>query len=96
MAKSIEEQVEDYYKTQLKKQKTKYFTKTESINAEIDNALKSAPSKSGGKGANYPDIKLFIETGTMRKIPVMIEEKGIKGKLFAPGISGTRNCAAAP
>ena len=82
MAKSIEEQVEDYFKTQLKRQKTKYYTKTESINPEIDNALKAAPSKSGGSGFNYPDIKLFIETGTMRRIPVMIEAKGARGKLL--------------
>ena len=82
MAKSIEEQVEDYFKTQLKKQKTKYFTKTESINSEIDNALKAAPSKSGGSGSNFPDIKLFIETSAMRKIPVMIEAKGTKGRLL--------------
>lgn len=82
MAKSIEEQVEDFFKAQLNKQKTKYFTKSESLNPEIDHALRSAPSKSGGRGANYPDIKLFIETGAMRKIPVMVEVKGTKGKLL--------------
>ena len=60
MAKSIEEQIEDWGKKQLGK--TKYFTKTESINTEIETALKTAPSKTGGTGMNYPDIKLFIET----------------------------------
>ncbi|MCI9125937.1 MAG: N-6 DNA methylase [Eubacterium sp.] len=79
MAKSIEEQVEDWGKKQLGK--TKYYTKTESINPEIETALKTAPSKSGGSGTNYPDIKLFIETKTLRKIPVMIEVKGTKGAL---------------
>ncbi|MCM1027013.1 MAG: SAM-dependent methyltransferase [Roseburia sp.] len=79
MAKSIEEQIEDWGKKQLGK--TKYYTKTESINPEIESALKTAPSKSGGKGTNYPDIKLFIETGTLRKIPVVIEVKGTKGAL---------------
>ena len=54
MAKSIEEQVEDWGKKQLGK--TKYYTKTESINSEIEAALKKAPSKSGGTGTNYPDI----------------------------------------
>ena len=79
MAKSIEEQIEDWGKKQLRK--TKYYTKTESINPEIETALKTAPSKSGGSGTNYPDIKLFIETKTLRKIPVMIEVKGTKGAL---------------
>lgn len=77
MAKSIEEQIEDWGKAQLKP--IKYFTKTEVINSEIESALKTAPSKSGGKGPNYPDIKLFIETKSLRKIPVMIEVKGKKG-----------------
>ena len=80
MAKSIEEQIEDWGKKQLGK--TKYFTKTESINSEIENALKTAPSKSGEAGTNYPDIKLFIETKSLRKIPVMIEVKGTKGSLI--------------
>lgn len=64
-AKSVEEQVEDLAKKQIK---TKYFTKTESINEEIENALKIAPSKTGGAGANYPDIKLFIKTKDLRYI----------------------------
>lgn len=80
MAKSIEEQIEDWGKKQLGK--TKYFTKTESINTEIETALKTAPSKTGGTGVNYPDIKLFIETKSMRKIPIMIEVKGRKGNLI--------------
>ena len=77
MSKSIEEIVEDVIKNQLKS--IHYFTKNEFINSEIENALKSAPSKSGGKGTNYPDIKLLIETKSLRKIPVMIEVKGKKG-----------------
>lgn len=80
MAKSIEEQVEDWGKKQLGK--TKYYTKTESINHEIETALKTAPSKTGGTGTNYPDIKMFIETKTLRKIPVMIEVKGKKEALL--------------
>ncbi len=75
--RSIEEQVEDLAKKQLAG--VKYYTKTETINSEIETALKSAPSKSGGTGANIPDIKLLLETKTMRRIPVMIEVKGKKG-----------------
>lgn len=86
MAKSIEEQIEDWGKKQLGK--TKYFTKTESINIEIETALKTAPSKSGGTGTNYPDIKLFIETKSLRKIPVMIEVKGKKGSLIKVNADG--------
>lgn len=74
MIKSIEEQVEDWAKKELGN--TKYYTKTENINPEIENALKIAPSKTGGRGMNYPDIKLLIVTKTLRKIPVMIEVKG--------------------
>ena len=75
--KSIEEQIEDIAKTQLAE--VKYYTKTETINSEIESALKIAPSKSGGSGSNIPDIKLFLETADMRRIPVMIEVKGKKG-----------------
>lgn len=80
MPKSIEEQVEDWGKKQLKK--TKYYTKTEIINPEIEKALKIAPSKKGGNGSNFPDIKLFIQTKSLRKIPVMVEVKGKKGALW--------------
>lgn len=44
--KSIEEIIEDDAKRQLEKLKVKIFSKTASINTEIDEALKKAPSKS--------------------------------------------------
>ena len=78
--RSIEEQVEDIAKRQLKS--TKYYTKTEFINDEIEKALEKAPSKNGGKGGNFPDIKLLIQTKSLKKIPVMIEVKGLEGKLI--------------
>ena len=78
-ARSVEEQVEDKIKKQFGK--VKYYTKTEGINAEIDNALKSAQSKGGGDGSNYPDIKYLIKTKSAKCIPVMIEVKGTKGRL---------------
>lgn len=77
--RSIEEQVEDWCKKQL--QGIKYYTKTESINLDIENALREFPSKQGGEGNNYPDIKCFIQTADFRQIPVMIEVKGSKGSL---------------
>lgn len=56
--KSMEEQVEDRIKRQFGQ--VKYYTKTESINAEIDNALKTAQSKSGGEGAKKVNLKEFM------------------------------------
>lgn len=84
--KSIEEQVEDWGKQQLSP--VKYYTKTETINPEIEEALKKAPSKSGGKGPNYPDIKLFIETKDLKRIPVMIEVKGLRGSFIKLNAQG--------
>lgn len=85
-SRSVEEQVEDLCKKQLKS--IKYYTKTEFINDEIEKALKEAPSKAGGKGSNYPDIKLFIETKSCKSIPVMIEVKGKKGDLIKTSLLG--------
>ena len=83
---SIEERVEDWCKQQFKGQK--YYTKTESINSEIEDALCKAPSKKGGSGTNFPDIKYFIETNQMRRIPVMIEVKGKKGDFIKLDANG--------
>lgn len=80
MAKSIEEKIEDIAKKQLNDFKVKYYNKTESINTEIDNALRNAPSKKGGSGSNFPDIKCFIDYKG-RKLSIMIEVKGRKDDL---------------
>lgn len=74
--RSIEEEIEYTAKNALNKIGVKPFNKTEPINDEIENALKSYPSKKGGTGGNAPDIKVFID-----KLPVMIEVKGAKGNL---------------
>lgn len=76
---SIEEKIEEIAKKQLEDNHVRYFNKTESVNTEIDTALKKAISKSGGKGGNYPDIKVLVELPSMRRIPVMIEVKGKQG-----------------
>ena len=78
---SIEEKVEEHYKSVLDALNIRHYGKTESINSNITSALRNADSKSGGSGNNYPDIQLFIENTTRRGIPVMIEAKGSKGKL---------------
>ena len=82
MAKSIEEKIEGLAKKELERGNCKIYFKTESINEEIEKALKEYPSKQGKDGGNNPDIKLFIITKKMRKIPVMIEVKGTKGDLI--------------
>lgn len=82
MRTSVEEQVEDRIKQILSLNLVKYYTKTELINDEIEEALKKYPSKSGGGGTNYPDIKLLIETSPGQYIPVVIEVKGIRGRLI--------------
>ncbi len=84
--KSIEEQVEDWCKKQFNGQK--YYTKTETINTEIATALEKAPSKQGGVGNNYPDIKYMLLGDDGTKIPVMIEVKGKKGDLIKQNDSG--------
>ena len=78
---SIEEKVEEYYKSLLDDLEIRHFGKTEEINSAITRALKEADSKSGGNGMNYPDIQLLLQNKTRRDIPVMIEAKGTKGKL---------------
>ena len=73
---SIEEKVEEYFKAVLDDLGIRHFGKTEEINSSITRALKRADSKSGGSGANYPDIQLLLQITTRRDIPVMIEAKG--------------------
>lgn len=89
MVKSIEEKVEDIVKESLRSGKLKFFTKTESVNSEIDAALEKAPSKSGGSGKNYPDIRLLLDN-----IPVMIEVKGKRGAFEKLNVNGEIDNAA--
>ena len=78
---SIEEKVEEHFKSLLDALNIRHFGKTESINAAITEALRSADSKSGGAGNNYPDIQLFLQNSSRRDIPVMVEAKGTRNKL---------------
>jgi len=76
---SIEEIAEQWAKEQLKG--IKLYAKNDFINSQIEKALKTAPSKKGGKGPNYPDIKCMIPTAE-GDIPVMIEVKGMEDALI--------------
>lgn len=81
MSKSVEEKVEDYYKSLLDHLGVARYDKTQPINSEISEALHRADSKSGGSGNNYPDIQLLLDNAHGRRVPVMIEVKGSKNKL---------------
>lgn len=78
---SIEEKVEEQYKRILDELNIRHYGKTEKINQSITDALKNADSKSGNSGNNYPDIQMLLDNNLCRRIPVMIEAKGNKGKL---------------
>lgn len=78
---SIEEKIEEYYKYKLDSIGVRHYGKTERINQAIYDALQKNDSKSGGSGANYPDIQLLLHNNHQRYIPVMIEAKGLKNKL---------------
>lgn len=58
MAKSIEPEVKDWFAQALSQHKTKYCIEQGTLNIEIENALKAAPSKSGGNGYGRPDFQL--------------------------------------
>jgi hypothetical protein len=48
------------------------------LDARVDEALRKAPTKSGGDGVNKPDHVIIIDDGAVR-LPVLCEWKGIKG-----------------
>lgn len=59
---SIEEKVEEHYKSLLDALGIRHFGKTEEINGSITKALEEAKSKSGGDGNNYGYVKTEVET----------------------------------
>lgn len=78
---SIEEKVEELYKSELDRLGVPRWGKNEAPNAEVRQALDDYESKSGGSGRNYPDIQSLLDNGAGRHIPVMMECKGLRGKL---------------
>lgn len=78
---SVEEKVEEYFKKILDANKVRHYGKTEKMNSAIASALKNADSKSGGSGCNFPDIQMMLENSNARRIPVMVEAKGMRSKL---------------
>jgi len=81
MAQSIEPNIADLANGWLKSYKLEYKLEQESLNSQIDKALKEYESKGGGKGGNRPDAKLLLEDKNTNYFPILIEYKGLKGKL---------------
>jgi hypothetical protein len=81
MAQSIEPNIADLANGWLKSYELPYKLEQESLNSEIDKALKEYESKAGGKGGNRPDSKLLLQDKNLDFFPILIEYKGQKGKL---------------
>lgn len=82
MAQSIEPNIADLANGWMKSYDLPYKLEQETINNEIDNALKDYESKSGGKGGNRPDAKVLLQDKNLNYFPILIEYKGEKGKLI--------------
>lgn len=87
-AQSVEPQVADRVNGWLKDYGLTYYLEQDSLNPEIDNALRRAPSKRGGEGGNRVDCKLLLQDEHLRHIPVMIEYKGYADKLVKLNADG--------
>lgn len=90
----IENNVEKFYDKKLNDLGITTYLKTKDqaakMNPNIATALEEAPSKSGGKGNNFPDIMIMLNDDNLnRHIPVMIEAKGGKNKLEKLAVDGT-------
>lgn len=87
MAQSIEPNITELANGWLKSYGLDYKLEQESFNSDltnehqIDKALKEYESKGGGKGGNRPDAKLLKSDKNSNYFPILIEYKGIKGKL---------------
>ncbi len=79
--KSIEPNIADLANGWMKSYGLDYKLEQESLNTEIDKALKDYESKGGGKGGNRPDAKLLLRDKNLNDFPILIEYKGVKGKL---------------
>ncbi|MCQ2756199.1 VRR-NUC domain-containing protein [Helicobacter pylori] len=80
---SIEPLIADKFNNELRSYGLDYKLEQESLNKEIDEALKNYASKSGGLGGNRPDVKLLLNTqDPNRRVPILIEYKGLKDKLI--------------
>lgn len=79
---SVEPNIANLVNGWLKSYDLDYKIEQESLNYEIDNALKEYGSKSGGVGGNRPDAKLLLQDSKLNSWPILIEYKGYKDKLI--------------
>lgn len=79
--KSIESNIADLANGWMKSYGLPYKLEQESLNTEIDQALSDYFTKNGGTGANRPDAKVLLKDKNLNSYPVIIEYKGLKGKL---------------
>jgi hypothetical protein len=87
-SKSIEPNIADLVNGWLKSYKLDYKLEQESLNTEIDTALKDYFTKNGGQGANRPDAKLLLQDKNLDYYPILIEYKGYKDKLVSLDANG--------
>jgi hypothetical protein len=78
---SIEPNIADLANEWLKSYNLDYKLEQETLNDSIEKALKNYESKAGGKGGNRPDAKLLKTDKNNNHYPILIEYKGLKGKL---------------
>ncbi|WP_114787879.1 HsdM family class I SAM-dependent methyltransferase [Vibrio tetraodonis] len=99
MPKSVEPNIADLANGWLKDQKLNYKLEQEKLTTEIDQALNDYFTKNGGQGGNRPDAKILLEDSLTNKYPVLIEYKGLKGKLVKLDSNGNvdnRNAKGEP
>lgn len=84
---SVEPNITELGNSWLKRYKLDYKLEQESLNSEIDKALKDYFTKNGGVGANRPDTKLLLQD-EFNYFPILIEYKGYKDKLEKLDVHG--------
>jgi N-6 DNA Methylase len=80
-SQSIEPNIKDLANGWLKSYNLPYRLEQESVNTEIDKALKDYESKTGGSGGNRVDAKILLQDKALNFWPILIEYKGYKDKL---------------
>ncbi len=87
---SVEPNVADLVNGWMKSYGLDYKLEQDSLNYQIDRALKNYESKRGGTGGNRPDAKLLLQDKkTGKYYPILIEYKGYKEKLAALNADGS-------
>jgi hypothetical protein len=79
---SVEPNITDLANGWLKSYELNYKLEQESVNSEIDQALKDYESETGGSGGNRVDAKLLLQDKNQNFYPILIEYKGYKDKLI--------------